>query len=73
MSNLCDICDKFPFHVYDKRLSPVVPCTLILLAIFAKNLKVRQAPVSLSQIPPALQLQVSLHSTPNVPYKQSEN
>lgn len=52
------------------RYSP--PWVLSALAILEKNLKVRQTPVSLSHSPPALQLQVWRHSTPYVPYTQSE-
>lgn len=43
--------------------SPACGSVLSLLAILAKNLRVRQAPVSLSQMPP-LQLHVLRHSTP---------
>lgn len=66
-------CKKIPKKGFNSVCCYFIPAGgsfLSLLAILAKNGRVRQAPVSLSHMPP-LQLHVLRHSTPKVPNGQS--
>lgn len=58
------------YQILHLEISPSLAWDLSL-AILANNLKDKQAPVSLSHSPPALQPHVFLHSIPYVPYMQS--